>query len=459
MAPAFKRTRGKQEPPPLAVLLSRGVLSARVHSPHTDPHKSGLAVAVVATGHMREFQRCAPRLVAAVLRPNDAIMTLTTYPSYTTLGLPLRHYGGPNTQEMAKERKKELQARSRGGGNRTKRIKTKKEISEMLEMVPSLLKKSVSHEQLRSTYGEHLGLSVMLNSGGLLTLAQESAPGVTFGHFITVLAQWAAIEIAYEKTFSFLKNESSEAWSAAYQSDRIVFLRLRPDIFIIGTMLLFRLTATAHAAAAGGGGGGDSMVVDDTVAHRRAELNLDQHPLRDKSIAQPPRIELVLECGAEPESKSRSESPARSYTHSVRFDARTNDVTVWRTPPFPEFFWPPDPLSDYSAITVGSPDVSQASRSSFRMWSWVLNRPHPENYSYVAPENATQQFLESSGFKTEPVPFGWHFILRAEGYRRVYRTSMRVRKYLRANATRIFRTDDSNSVQCPPQYPIHVPLR
>jgi hypothetical protein len=398
------------------------------HASHVDPDKSGLAVVVVGTGHMREYLRCAPRLVSAVLKPNNAIMTMTTYPSYTTLGPPLVHFGGPNATKTVELMRRV--AAGRASLPRGQRRKSRKELAEMLELVPSVLKRAVTHEQLRETYGDHLALSVMLDSEGLLRLAQESAPGVTFHHFITVLAQWAAIEIAFEKTFHFLRHDASPQWADAFRgghrdgdgaaaSDRIVFLRIRPDVFVIGTSLLFRIQPSA-----------------------RSELPPERQ-----------RLELTLECGAEAEAPGRSESPAARYSFAVALDSRTSGSTVWRTPPFPEFTWPMDPLSDFSAVTVGSPSASEATATGHQMWSWVLRRPFPENFSYISPENVTAQFLAASKLNTAEIPFGWHFLLRAPGYQKINRRAMRVPKWLRFNGTRVFRTDDDKFVRCPPVPP------
>jgi hypothetical protein len=462
----FEEARKMEKEAQKSPKKSRFVLSEKIHDSFVQPTTDQrLALIVIGTGEMRSYDRCGPRLRSSILQPNNALLTMFTFPDFLTQDYKNENYDkyflpdynsdfwGGNLSRLEK-RKKEREmmhhhqqlagskSRKRGQKNQLKQSSSYLASGPMTRIPLHFPKFSFAkhHEKLREVYGEHLALSILLNSSRFVHLAQRVAPEVSFAHFHTVMAQWAVIEFAASWTMDFLTTNSSKSnsrmWflSESNTKRHFVFLRIRPDVFVIGTRMLFSLT-------------------------RKNNLKIE------------------MSCGEEESSplRSHAEKKYEFDLHRERFSR-----TFLRSTSFPEGEWPLDPLSDYSSIFVvedlkqlkfketkgdeqqeenkndDEKSTSKIFRVGFRLWSWMMNQPDKpghmliQNYSYVSPEKITTNFTALSGLETEKVSFGWHFLLRQEMYNKVWRPNMRVEKFLKKFGKKVFRTHDSNQVKCPP---------
>ena len=187
-----------------------------------------------------------------------------------------------------------------------------------------------------------------------------------------------------------------------------------------------------------------------------------------------------MSCGGEEKVAARREKKKSievtdeeqgfNYDFSIPLETVVkNSPTFFRTTPFPEQEWPHDPLSDFSSVFVISGrdetgnssfdsliSASAVARRGFRLWSWMISQPEKpgylpiEGYSLISPEKVTTNFTSLVGLRTRKIPFGWHFLLRQEMYMKVKRNTPKIEKRLRILFKKVFRTDDPDSVACPP---------
>ncbi len=389
---------------------------------------SSTSVVVISTGEMRSWDRCGPRLRKSLLEPNNALLTLFTFPGFLAqdyLNKNFETFYEPyfENKNLIDGKKKMKTVKK---NQRNNNFESNQRAS--LDLIPKFSLED-HHRKLLDVYGEeHLALSVLLNSSKFVELAKKKAPDVTFYHFFTVLAQWAVIELAADRTLSLLSSSSSKT------SKNYIFIRLRPDIFIVGTKILFSISENEKLFKIQMSCGGE-----ENVASRKEK--------KKKSS-----------------SKIGDDDSDSSFNYEFSDSINSISKTFLRTTPFPEEEWPHDPLSDFSSVFVVTSAAQQESFESlissspvanrgFRLWSWMIGgrtTPPISSFSYVSPEKVTTNFTEEVGLKTKKIPIRWHFLLRQEMYNKVKRPKFKVEKGLRALVKKVFRTDDPNEVHCPP---------
>ena len=308
---------------------------------------SPLRVAVEMSGQMRTYRRCAPTARANVLEPNGALLFLATYPD-----LGDKRVGGRSVEQQDPEvdvaELRQLYGADHlaaaylvdlptARGRLMRGFPTLFVLKQWSWMIYQFLMMELTHNTTRA----HVGLATY----------EESFGGVPYVDHVEVFGNdtSTATTTAHEARGKI--PEPGASWGGFD-----VFVRLRPDLWVMGRMRFVR-PPTAPAE----------------TAH------------------------MLFDCGGE------------AYPR-VEFNA----TTVLRSPHHPIYLWPMDPLSDHSAI--GLPPAMNA---FLRLFSDTVHREPAAQEKRVFYHGNTAERLwwehaVRQGLLVKRVP-GWHLMLRNPG--------------------------------------------
>jgi hypothetical protein len=328
--------------------------------------RASIRVAVVNGGHLRTYRKCLPSLVKRVVRLNHADLFLLTY-SYLAIQRlnesivpPTEYVNLTHVLSLARPHLRELY----------------------------LLDEAKIQQAVRSSFPKH-----SREFYGLLAKMLSLEVGTRLAAGGTSLLSFTGQPHEFRGSGSSPQTWEADAAVAARSYDVIV--RVRPDIYIIGSLSFFR----------------------------GAESNAS--------------VNVLFSCGATEYASSRVEPDA-----------------FFRTPHHPTLAWPGDPYSDHALFG----NSSAVSRFTF-MFSALQARQHDEDFitKYLfyhfslqnTPERMWSTFASQQGLR-EILYLGYHILLRdAEQFTLGWSAREGLKNSRLRKALYIFGITNPQDVPCP----------